>query len=82
MNLYLAIHMAVISGPRTKYMSNRDTDDFKLRILSSSAENDLTAGDECLNSLFAISLFDYEETDIAYQFQSNMYQIMIDRSSV
>lgn len=33
---------------------------------------------EALNSLFAVSLFDYEEKDIAYQFQSNAHQLMIE----
>lgn len=33
---------------------------------------------EAINSLFAVSLFDYEEKDIAYQFQSNAHKIMID----
>lgn len=33
---------------------------------------------ESLNSLFAVSLFDYEEKDIAYQFQSNIVNILID----
>lgn len=38
--------------------------------------NNITA--ECLNSLFTISLFDYNEDDIAYQLQSNYHRIMID----
>lgn len=33
---------------------------------------------ESLNSLFAVSLFDYEEKDIAYQLQSNYHKIMIE----
>lgn len=33
---------------------------------------------EALNSLFAVSLFDYEERDISYQFQSNAHKIMIE----
>lgn len=33
---------------------------------------------EALNSLFAVSLFDYEEKDIAYQFQSNAHQIILE----
>ena len=33
---------------------------------------------EALNSLFAVSLFDYEENDIAYQMQSNAHKIMIE----
>ncbi len=34
--------------------------------------------EEALDSLFAVSLFDYDEKDIAYQFQSNMIKLMID----
>lgn len=33
---------------------------------------------EAMNSLFAVSLFDYEEKDIAYQLQSNIHKIMIE----
>ncbi|MBR2840942.1 MAG: hypothetical protein IKF01_03635 [Bacilli bacterium] len=33
---------------------------------------------EALNSLFAISLFDYEEDDIAYQLQSNYYKVILE----
>ncbi len=33
---------------------------------------------EAINSLFAVSLFDYEEKDIAYQFQSNAHKLMIE----
>ena len=32
---------------------------------------------EALNSLFAVSLFDYEERDIAYQLQSNTHQLIL-----
>ena len=34
--------------------------------------------EESLNSLFAVSLFDYEERDIAYQMSSNMLLVMIE----
>lgn len=37
-----------------------------------------TTSAEALNSLFAVSLFDYEEKDIAYQLQSNYFQIMLE----
>ena len=33
---------------------------------------------EALNSLFAVSLFDYEEKDISYQLQSNTHKLMIE----
>ena len=34
--------------------------------------------EEALNSVFTVSLFDYEERDIAYQLQSNMFLVMLD----
>lgn len=34
--------------------------------------------DEALNSVFAVSLFDYEERDVAYQLPSNYLQIMLE----
>lgn len=33
---------------------------------------------ESLNSLFAVSLFDYDENDIAYQLQSNYHKVILD----
>ncbi len=33
---------------------------------------------EAINSLFAVSLFDYEEKDIAYQYQSNYHKLLIE----
>ena len=34
--------------------------------------------EEALNSIFTVSLFDYEERDIAYQLQSNMFLVLTD----
>lgn len=55
-----------------------DAGDTKISIQTENRifNNDITQ--EVLNSLFAVSLFDYEETLIAYQLQSNYYSIMID----
>ncbi len=33
---------------------------------------------EAINSLFAVSLFDYEEKDIAYQYQSNYHKLILE----
>lgn len=33
--------------------------------------------EEAMNSIFTVSLFDYEERDIAYQLQSNIFQIFV-----
>lgn len=34
--------------------------------------------EEALNSLFAVSLFEYEEPDIAYQLQSNIFSVLVE----
>lgn len=34
--------------------------------------------EEAMNSVFTVSLFDYEERDIAYQFQSNIIQAIVE----
>lgn len=47
-------------------------------LVSFEGEYKNTPISEALNSLFAISLFNYEEKDIAYQFQSNMVKIMLE----
>lgn len=59
----------------------RDTDTLVLRADPDDPNSPigfLTTPLECLNSLFAVSLFEYEERDIAYQLQSNMYLAMIE----
>ena len=50
----------------------------KLRYSTSSYDNMNIIANEALNSLFAVSLFDYEERDIAYQLESNMVAVMIE----
>lgn len=56
----------------------REEDGRKVRInfLGNNYNNLLT--EEALNSLFAVSLFDYEERDVAYQLQSNYHSVIID----
>ena len=34
--------------------------------------------EEALNSLFTVGLFDYDERDIAYQFPSNLFQVLLE----
>ena len=48
----------------------------KIQVEGQNYSNTITA--EALNSLFTVSLFDYEEKDIAYQLQSNYHKIMIE----
>ena len=52
--------------------------EYKVRIQADGPNYyDLVIG-EALNSVFAVSLFDYEEKDIAYQLQSNIIKLLID----
>lgn len=55
-----------------------DNGDARLRYAAGNLDGFNEIADECLNSLFTISLFDYEERDIAYQLQSNLLQVMIE----
>ena len=49
---------------------------FRYLLSSPDYSNEIAA--EALNSLFAVSLLEYEERDIAYQLQSNMVDVMLD----
>lgn len=53
-------------------------DDKTIQIRGGGNSLPLTTVDEALNSVFAVSLFDYEERDIAYQLQSNYCKIMVE----
>lgn len=59
-------------------MVHRDLDDYKLRIQALPPESGFVIADEALNSLFTVSLFDYEELDIAYQFESNLFLLLLE----
>lgn len=48
----------------------------KVQVEGQNFNNVITA--EALNSLFTVSLFDYDERDIAYQLQSNYHRVIID----
>lgn len=54
----------------------KDETEIKVQVEGQNFYNTITS--EALNSLFTVSLFDYEEKDIAYQLQSNYHKIMID----
>lgn len=56
----------------------RDKDHGNVLIYALPPEVGFIVIDEALNSLFTVSLFDYEEPDIAYQFQSNLFQILLE----
>ena len=58
---------------RTVYHS-----DSKLELIINIQSGSDIIPEEALNSIFTVSLFDYEERDIAYQLQSNMFLILVD----
>ena len=51
---------------------------YKLRIQADGSNFYDVIIEEALNSVFAVSLFDYEEKDIAYQLQSNIIKLLVD----
>ena len=53
-----------------------DGKNVKVQIEGQNFNNKITV--EALNSLFAVSLFDYEEDQIAYQLQSNYNKVILD----
>lgn len=55
-----------------------DNDDEDIRVQCEGLTVSGVTTSEALNSLFAVSLFDYDEKDIAYQLQSNYYKVMIE----
>lgn len=55
-----------------------DTDDRRIRVQIEGQNFSNTITAEALNSLFTVSLFDYEEKDIAYQLQSNYHSIFLE----
>lgn len=70
----------VIYHELSHVLRNTYIEDSEIQIIIQSENkifnNEITQ--ESLNSLFAVSLFDYEEKIIAYQLQSNYYSIMVD----
>ncbi|MBQ6841582.1 MAG: hypothetical protein IJO63_05685 [Bacilli bacterium] len=60
---------------RTGYWQKNDK---QIRVQSQGSNFNITTTEEALNSLFTVSLFDYEEKDIAYQLQSNYYSIIVE----
>ena len=55
----------------------REKDDWEIKVQLEGLNYSCTSASEALNSLFTVSLFDYEEKDIAYQLQSNIYKVLI-----
>ena len=57
----------------------KEQDGKGIRIQFSGLHFSSSVMEEALNSLFAVSLFDYEERDIAYQLQSNIIKILVEQ---
>lgn len=60
------------------YDEDRSYWEGSFRYLITSPDHSNEIGVEALNSLFAVSLLEYEERDIAYQLQSNMVGVMLE----
>lgn len=60
---------------RTRMYEN-EKERVRIQVEGQNFNNTITA--EALNSLFTVSLFNYEEKDVAYQLQSNYYSVMLD----
>lgn len=60
---------------RTAVWKNGETD-IRVQVEGQNFSNTITA--EALNSLFTISLFDYNEQNIAYQLQSNYHKVILE----
>lgn len=58
--------------------ANWKFNDKEVRVRSSEYVANEVITDEALNSIFAVSLFNYNENDIAYQLQSNYFSIMLE----
>lgn len=61
---------------RTGYWKNDKFD--SIRVNFQGLDYNFVTLEEALNSLFTISLFEYEEKDIAYQLQSNYYKVILE----
>ena len=55
---------------------DRDGKMYRVQACGNNLNNDML--EEALNSVFAVSLYNYEERDIAYQLQSNYNKVMIE----
>lgn len=72
---YQVIYHELCHAARTGFW---DSDKKQIRVQCEGLNFYTTTCAEALNSIFAVSLFDYEEKDIAYQLQSNYFTIMLE----
>lgn len=72
---YQVIYHELCHAARTGFW---DSDNKQIRVQCEGLNFYTTTCAEALNSIFAVSLFDYEERDIAYQLQSNYLTIILE----
>lgn len=72
---YQVLMHEIAHAVRNGIIENGDRD---IRVSAMGNALSLVTVDEALNSVFTVSLFDYEERDIAYQLQSNYCTLMLE----
>ncbi len=72
---YQVIYHELCHAARTGFWDN---DEKQLRAQCEGLNFYTTTCSEALNSIFAVSLFDYDEKDIAYQLQSNYFTVILE----
>ena len=72
---YQVIYHELCHAARTGFW---DSDKKQIRVQCEGLNFYTTTCAEALNSIFAVSLFDYEEKDIAYQLQSNYISVILE----
>ena len=72
---YQVIYHELCHAARTGFW---DSDKKQIRVQCEGLNFYTTTAAEALNSIFAVSLFDYDEKDIAYQLQSNYFSVILD----
>lgn len=72
---YQVIYHEISHALRTLY---RNLTQGKIRVQAAGQNFSNLTTEEALNSLFTVSLFDYDEQDVAYQLQSNYHSVIIE----
>lgn len=75
---YQVIYHELCHVARTGFWDTNENGKKQIRVQCEGLNFYTTTSAEALNSLFAVSLFDYPEDDIAYQLQSNYFRIMLE----
>ena len=75
---YQVIYHELCHVARTGFWDTNTNGKKQIRVQCEGLNFYTTTSAEALNSLFAVSLFDYPENDIAYQLQSNYFSVMLE----